>query len=146
MRLPAPSPQDQAGAAAVERSEAARKLAGSVSLDAVVVTGYARADSVSGRGSATENRTRRVAGRMFVWRDSVWTDIAHGDSLRVVKVAAFSEAYFALLQALPELVPAATLEPAVVVAGRRVSVEIEADGKTTWTDGELERLVREFRG
>ena len=83
---------------------------------------------------------------MFVWRDSAWIDIAHGDSLRVVKVAAFSEAYFALLQALPELVQAATLEPAVVVAGRRVSVKIEAGGKTTWTDGELERLVREFRG
>ena len=145
MRLPAPSPQDQAGAAAVERSEAARKLAGSVSLDAVVVTGYARADSVSGRGSATENRTRRVAGRMFVWRDSVWTDIAHGDSLRVVKVAAFSDAYFALLRALPELVQAATLEPAVLVAGRRASIKIEAGGKTEWASGELAKLVSDFR-
>jgi len=81
-----------------------------------------------------------------VWRDSVWTDIAHGDSLRVVRVGAFSEAYFELLRALPELVQPATLEPAVLVAGRRVSIKIEAGGKTTWTDGELERLVREFRG
>jgi len=44
------------------------------------------------------------------------------------------------------LVQPATLEPAVVVAGRRVSVKIQTDGKTTWTDGELERLVRDFRG
>jgi hypothetical protein len=63
-----------------------------------------------------------------------------------VSVAAFSDAYFALLRTLPELVRPATLEPAVLVAGRRVSIKIETSGKTTWTDGELERLVREFRG
>src|SRR2546426_393714 len=40
----------------------------------------------------------------------------------------------------------AALEPAVLVAGRRVSVKIEPGGKSTWQDGELERLVREFRG
>ena len=75
----------------------------------------------------------------------MWTDIAHRDSLRVVAVASFSDAYFALLRALPELAQPATLEPAVLVAGRRVSIEIEASGKTQWTDGDLERLVREFR-
>ena len=80
-----------------------------------------------------------------MWRDSVWTDIAHSDSLRVVNVAAYSDAYFALLRALPELVRAATLEPAVLVAGRRVSIKIEGSGKTTWTDGELTALVRDFR-
>jgi len=80
-----------------------------------------------------------------VWRDSTWTDIAHGDSLRVIEVAAFSEAYFALLRALPELMKPATLEPAVLVAGRRVSIKIEAVGKTTWQDGELAMLVRDFR-
>src|SRR5438067_667415 len=143
--LQTPAPEAQAGADAVRRSEMARKLAGSVSLDAVVATGAVTADAAATPGDRAA-RSRRVGGRLFVWRDSAWIDIAHGDSLRVVKVAAFSEAYFALLQALPELVQAATLEPAVVVAGRRVSVEIEAGGTTTWTDGELQRLVREFRG
>jgi len=142
----APAPEAQAGADAVRRSDMARKLAGSVSLDAVVATGAPVADSLAAASAERAARSRRVGGRLFVWRDSAWIDIAHGDSLRVVKVAAFSEAYFALLQALPELVQAATLEPAVVVAGRRVSVEIEAGGTTTWTDGELQRLVREFRG
>ena len=80
-----------------------------------------------------------------MWRDSTWTDIAHGDSLRVVSVAAFSDAYFALLRALPELVQPATLEPAVLVAGRRVSIKIVAGGKTSWADGELAALVRDFR-
>ncbi len=136
MPFKAPAPEAQAGEGAVRRSQAARRLAGSASLDAVVGSAYRAADSLA---------SRRVGGRLFAWRDSTWTDIAHGDSLHVVTVAAFSDAYFALLRALPELVQPATLEPAVLVAGRRVSVKIETGGKTKWRDGELERLVREFR-
>src|SRR5256886_627620 len=139
----APAPQDQAGADAVRRSRAEKALSGSLHLDGVVVT--AAADSAGARGTATENRTQQIGSRMFVWRDSTWTDIAHGDSLRVVKVAAFSDAYFALLRALPELVHAATLEPAVLVAGGRATVKTGAGGKTEWASGELANLVSDFR-
>ena len=141
---PRPAPADQAGAAAVGRAKAEKRMAGSLNLDAVVVTGAA-ADSiaVAERGGAT--RTQRVGGRMFTWRDSTWTDIAHSDSLRLVTIAPFSDAYFALLRVLPELRGPATLGPAVLVAGRRVSLKIAAGGKTTWTDGELAALVRDFR-
>ncbi len=138
-----PAPQDQAGAGAVQRSRAEKALSGSLQLEAVVVSGAA--DSISTRGAAKENRTVRVAGRMFVWRDSTWMDLAHGDSLQVVRVAPFSDAYFVLLRALPELRQAATLEPAVLVAGRRVSIEIAVGGKTTWVEGEVARLVSDFR-
>src|SRR3989441_3525929 len=146
MPLQPPAPEAQAGAGAVQRSREARKLAGSLSLDAIVVTGAVGvADSLAAVPGGRSDRSQRIGGRLFVWRDSVWTDIAHGDSLRVVNVAAYSDAYFALLRALPELVRAATLEPAVLVAGRRVSIKIEGSGKTTWTDGELTALVRDFR-
>jgi len=146
MPLQPPAPEAQAGAGAVERSEAARKLARSANLDAIALHGYSRAaDSLAAARGERADRSRRVGGRVFVWRDSTWTDIAHGDSLRVVKVAAFSDAYFALLRALPELVQPATLEPAVLVAGRRASIKIESGGTTTWTDGELAALVRDFR-
>ena len=90
-------------------------------------------------------QTRQVGGRMFVWRDSVWTDLGHKESVQVMTVAAFSDAYFALLQALPELVKPAGLEPAVLVAGRRVSIKIGAQGKTILSEGELEAIVRNFR-
>lgn len=145
---PAPAPQDQAGAGAVQRSEFARKMAGSMHLDAVVVAGAAAADSLASMEDrrGTMRRAQLVGGRMFVWRDSVWTDIAHGDSLRVVAVAPFSDAYFALLRALPELSRPAALGSAVLVAGRRASIKIEAGGKTNWTEGELDQLVRDFRG
>jgi len=142
----APAPEAQAGADAVERSREARKLAGSLSLDAIVVTGMGRAaDSLAAAPGGRPDRSQRIGGRLFVWRDSVWTDIAHGDSLRVVNVAAFSDAYFALLRALPELVQPATLEPAVLVAGRRTSIKIQAGGKTEWASGELATLVSDFR-
>jgi Ca-activated chloride channel family protein len=144
--LMAPAPRDQAGFDAVRRSEAARKMAGSATLEAVVVTGAARADSIVVPERGKMSRVQRLGGRVFTWRDGVWTDIAHGDSVRVVSVAAFSDAYFALLRALPELAQPATLEPAVLVAGRRVSIKIETGGTTAWQNGELERLVREFRG
>ena len=56
------------------------------------------------------------------------------------------DAYFAVLRALPDLRDVAVLEPAVLVAGRRASIKIGAGGKTTFNPGELERLMREFRG
>lgn len=145
MPVRAPAPEAQSGADAVQRSDAARKLASSFNLEAVVVTGGASADSVVVAERGKVSRSQRIGGRMFAWRDGVWTDIAHGDSLRVVNVAAFSDAYFALLRALPELLPAATLEPAVLVAGRRVSIKIGAGGQSEWTSGDLARLVSDFR-
>jgi Ca-activated chloride channel family protein len=140
----APAPQDQTGAEAVRRSRAEKALSGSLQLSEVVVNGRA-ADSVSVQGAGMETKAQRVGGRMFAWRDSTWVDAAHGDSLRVVRVAAFSDAYFALLRALPELRQPAALQPAVLVAGRHLSVKIESGGKTTWADGELAALVRNFR-
>jgi len=138
-----PAPAAQVGSEAVGRAKAEKLMAGSVSLDAVVVSGSADSIALRERGSAT--RTQRVGGRMFTWRDSTWTDLAHRDSLRVVTVEPFSDAYFALLRALPELRGPAALGSSVLVAGRRVSLKIAARGKTTWTDGELATVVRDFR-
>ena len=132
------APRDQTGDRAVRRAERDSKLMRSE----VVV----EADSSVAAPAARIGATQRVGARLFVLRDSVWTDTRHGDSLRVVRVAPFSDAYFALLRALPELVKPAALAPAVLVAGRRVSIKIESGGKTAWADGDLERLVREFRG
>ena len=136
----APAPAAQVGALSVDRARREAKSA------AVANAAEAADMDEAVRGRLAGQASRRVGGHLFVRRDSVWTDVAHGDSLPVVRVAAFSDAYFALLRALPELVKPAALEPAVLVAGRRVSIKIEPGGKNTWQDGELERLVREFRG
>ena len=135
----APAPAAQVGALSVDRARREAKSA------AVANAAEAADMDEAVRGRLAGQASRRVGGHLFVRRDSVWTDVAHCDSLPVVRVAAFSDAYFALLRALPELVKPAALEPAVLVAGRRVSIKIEPGGKNTWQDGELERLVREFR-
>ena len=122
-------------------------MADAVRLDAVVVTAQrgSEFDEIR-RARSGINPTQRIGGRLFIMRDSIWTDLGHGDSLHVVSIAPYSEAYFAVLKALPDLRDVAALEPGVVVAGRRVSIKIGTGGKTTLNPGELERLVREFRG
>jgi len=139
--LSPPAPAAQVGALSVAK---ARREARSAYAQVTADQATELEEVVRERAAA--GATRHIGGRLFVLRDGTWTDIAHGDSLQVVTVAPFSDAYFALLRALPELVKPATLEPAVLVAGRRVSVKIQEGGRTAWRDGELERLVREFRG
>ncbi len=133
------APAAQAGASAVNRAAREAKAASvAVAADAVSLDEAERSRS----GIAP---TRRVGGRLFVLRDSLWTDLRHTDSLRVITVTPYSPAYFELLRALPELVGPARLDR-VVVAGARVSVKIEAGGKSAWSTGELARFVRGFRG
>jgi Ca-activated chloride channel family protein len=142
MQAPAAAPADQAGSKAVSRASEEQSMRDAVRIDAVV----AQANGFDGaRARSGINPTQRIGGRLFIMRDSTWTDLGHGDSLHVVSIAPYSEAYFALLKALPDLREAAALEN-VLVAGRRASIKIEAHGKTRWLPGELERLVREFRG
>src|SRR5207302_9078727 len=106
-------------------SEAARKMASSVNLEAVVATGSVAADSAVVQERGKMSRTQRVGGRVFAWRDGVSSANAHHDSLRVVSVAAFSDAFIALLRALPEMVQPATIAQDERVAGRRVRVQGE---------------------
>ena len=144
MRAPVAAPASQAGSGAVQRAERDKSMAGAESvarLDEVVVTGFD-----GNRPRSGLNPTQRVGGRLFIMRDSTWTDLSHGDSLHVVSIAAYSEAYFALLKALPDLREPAALGPAVLVAGKHASIKIGEGGKSRWLPGELERVVRQFRG
>jgi len=146
MQAPTPAPVDQAGAASVGKAARDRSMSESAHLESVVVTVDGAMLDEMRRARSGINPTQRIGGRLFIMRDSTWTDLGHGDSLRVVSIAPYSDAYFALLKALPDLREAAALEPAVLVAGRRASIKIETGGKTRWNPGELERLVRDFRG
>jgi hypothetical protein len=91
-------------------------------------------------------RVRREASKMFVERDGVWTDATHQASLRLYEVAAYSDAYFELVRALPEIAPYLKMGDSVLVSGRRASIKITAGGMTTWRAGELDAAVRAYRG
>lgn len=85
--------------------------------------------------------SRRVGTRTFVMRDSTWTDVRPAEGLRVVKVQAYSEAYFALIRELPDLREALALGDRVVVRGTKVAVEVAPDGAERLTAAELASVV-----
>ncbi len=78
-----------------------------------------------------KKETVRMAGnRTFTLQDSVWTETRSGAGMPVIKVKAFSPAYFALVQNVPELAPLFAIGERVRVYGRHVAIEISPDGLT----------------
>jgi len=131
-----------AGAARGARSAADLAVMESMAMDAAGASGGARG-SVPG-----VEDLRAVAGRAFVLRDGTWTDRLHepGGESRVIDVAAFSPAYFALLRELPELTAWWSALSPVLVAGRGVSLRVvEGGGQERLSAAELRALVRDFR-
>jgi Ca-activated chloride channel family protein len=136
----------QTGREAFARAQASAALGGVSSLSAADHAAAKQADELVATGAASARAVRRVGGRLFIDTDGVWTDASHRDSLRVVEVAPYSDAYFALVRALPEIAPYLAVGEPALIAGRRASVKIAAQGVTTWQPGRLEALVRAFRG
>lgn len=136
----------QTGHEAFRRARASAGLAGAGNLAAADKVAAARAAEIAATTPGTAAAVRRVGGRLFVRREGVWTDAALRDSLKVTRVQAFSDAYFALVRALPELAPWLGVGDEVVVAGRGAGVRVGASGASAWRPGELEALVRAFRG
>lgn len=93
---------------------------------------------------ATAN-VRNAAGRTFVLRAGVWTDVANSrkDS-RLVRVQPFSELYFALMKEIPELREIFALGERVLVHGRRVRIELHPDGASRLAQPETEATVRDW--
>jgi hypothetical protein len=57
--------------------------------------------------------------------------------MRVVRVKPYSTAYFALLDAVPELKSAFAVGDAVRVAGRAVAIEVAGDGVEKLSDADV---------
>jgi Ca-activated chloride channel homolog len=149
LRVTAAAPAaDVAGKAAVDRAEQARRsreVASVAQMDAVqlnesVVAGHAGAAGAAGAA------TRVIAGRTFVLRDGVWQDTRHDTNRRLLRIEPYSDAYFALLGALPELRLVLRELPAGIVAGERLSLSVTEGGAPTLSAAELRRAVAEFRG
>ena len=94
-------------------------------------------------GEEHEGATRHVVDRMLVMRSGVWTDLRFSDE-RVVQVAAFSAAYFELVERLPVLIPFFAVGQRVIIAADGLAIEIADTGATEWTGAELEAVMRAF--
>ena len=141
----APAPAAQTGAQAIERAITSSKLSEAKTLAAADRAAAARLSSLEPAGRPA-GRTQRVAGRLFILRDQVWTDVGHADRISITEIAAYSQAYFDLVRQLPEVAPYLSIGDTVVIAGRRESVRIAPSGIEVWRPGQLGALVRNFRG
>lgn len=137
------SARAQSGAQAVAAARSSSAMMGAGNLASADAAAEERADELT-RG--TGRTVRRAGGRMFVQQGTVWTDAGHVATLRVYEVAPFSDAYFALVRALPEIAPFLRVGDEVLVAGKRASIKMTANGTSTWRSGELEAAARAFRG
>ena len=138
---PATAPEQQTGDVAFRRAKESGRLSRATTLaeaDAIAE------DKISALGPRRD--LRRAGGRMFAEISGVWTDVNHGDSLRVTTVAPFSKAYFAIVRALPELGPTLKVGDSLLVAGRRASLKITAGGRESLSDAEVREFVKAFRG
>jgi Ca-activated chloride channel family protein len=139
--------------------------AGGVQLQSVVTTGAAApassavtfeaAKSAAAQRSATsvaaadaavgmrdDANIRRAGNVTLVLRDSVWTDARYKQSGTVLKVKPFSEAYFKLIEMLPDLREPFSVGERVLVAGRGMAVELTSSGEERLTDRDL-ALIRD---
>jgi Ca-activated chloride channel family protein len=137
------APAPTSGAAAVGAAEAARERRAASTAADLRAADDEILGQVLGRDDGT---TRALGGRLFRQRDGVWTEVAHDTRKHVVRVEAFSSAYFALLRALPEIEPVLRELGAVVIAGAELSVHVGDEGVENISNSELRELVAGFRG
>ncbi len=141
----------QTGKDAFKRAEASSEMASAKTLAAADAVAEGRLREIGGVAgeremNARESQVRRVSGRLFVRRDATWTDARHSESLQVIEVVPFSDAYFALVRALPEIRPYLSTEGSVLIAGKRASIKFTDSGVTSMSDSRVDQVVRMFRG
>jgi Ca-activated chloride channel family protein len=139
-----PAPEAQVGTRAFESADASAKMRGAGNLADAERLADGRLDELARRENAAP--TRRAGGKVFRQSGGRWIDIAQRDSMPVTDVVAYSDAYFALVRALPELSQYLTVGDDLTITGKRAGIRIGTAGVRTWPAGQLERLLRAYRG
>ncbi|HUQ99764.1 MAG TPA: VIT domain-containing protein [Gemmatimonadaceae bacterium] len=98
-------------------------------------TNLAAADSMAVSDSRAD--VRRAGNLTFAMRDGVWTDVRYKQSTTIVRVKPYSEAYFRLIDAIPDLKEPFSVGDRLIVTGKNVAIELVPDGKDQLSDREL---------
>jgi len=139
----APSAPASVGRQAVVAAEAARARREAKTKDELDQLEAKLVRDENERGAALNKR--QVGGRWFSKEGTVWVNGPARAGVRAVTIAPFSPAYFALVQALPEIKPYLVAFEEVQLAGRSVTIRVGQGGLTQLDGSDLARLVREFR-
>ncbi len=85
---------------------------------------------------------RYAGGRAFRYVNGAWVDTRFENSMQVLKVKAYSSAYFALVGKSALLKAALTLgDRVVVVTGKDTAIEVHPDGKSELSDSEMRKFA-----
>jgi Fe-S cluster assembly scaffold protein SufB len=106
------------------------------------VTSLSMADEADFSGAREGSGVTRAGNVTFVLRDSVWTDVRYKNSGTVLRVKPFSDAYFKLIEIVPDLREAFSVGERVIVAGRSMAIELTLSGKESLTDRDV-ALIRD---
>jgi len=88
-----------------------------------------------------EQKERTVAGKTFRLRRNVWIDTEHAEKATLIRIQRDSDAYRALLKAIPQLKVYFDAEERILVTIGRYSIEIAPDGKASLSQEEIQRVV-----
>ncbi len=102
------------------------------------VTNSADMDLASGLSHHSE--VRRAGNFMLVLRESVWTDVRASGGDASLRVKPFSDAYFKLIEILPELRVPFSVAERVKVSGRSMTIELTSEGGEKLTERDYELL------
>ena len=127
----------QVSAPAAVQFEAAKTAAAQRS-----VTSLSMADEADFSGARQGGNVTRAGNVTFVLRDSVWTDVRYQRTGTVLRVKPFSDAYFQLVEMVPELREAFSVGERVIVSGRSMAIELTPSGKESLTDRDV-TLIRD---
>jgi hypothetical protein len=135
--------QDAAGAAerrfeSAKAASAQRVATSTVALDSMAASAAPASPATSAPGRVS---TQRVNGRTFVLRDGVWTDVRYRPNMPITVIKPFSQAYFDLLERLPELRAVFTIGERVLVVGKDRAVSLSDSGVAQLTAAELKAIV-----
>ena len=85
--------------------------------------------------------TRRIDGRTFVLRDGAWTDIRFHAGMRETTIKPYSNAYWKVMDKLPELRAVFAFGGSVTVVGRDRAIRVAGDGVSDLSPAALDALV-----
>ena len=91
-------------------------------------------------GIRDDANVRRAGNVTFVLRDSVWTDVRYKKSGMVLLLKPFSDAYFKVIEMIPELRDPFSVGERVLVAGRSMAIELTPSGEERLTERDLALL------
>jgi hypothetical protein len=88
-------------------------------------------------GEGRRGNVARAGNVTFVLRDSVWTDVRYKSSGTVLRVKPFSDAYFKLIELVPELRESFSVGERAIVSGRSMAIELTPLGEERLTDRDI---------